>query len=47
MDWMCGSSNRAPALQVQSPEFKNPSPTQKKKNALEGAQAEKWFYTSN
>jgi hypothetical protein len=22
MDWRCGSSNRVPALQVQSPEFK-------------------------
>jgi hypothetical protein len=25
MDWRCGSSGRAPALQMQSPEFKNQS----------------------
>jgi hypothetical protein len=31
MDWMCVSSNRVPALQVQSPEFKPESCPKKKK----------------
>jgi hypothetical protein len=31
MDWRCGSSGRATALQVHSPEFKTPAPIKKKK----------------
>jgi hypothetical protein len=31
MDWRYDSSGRAPALQVQSPELKNPVPPKKKK----------------
>jgi hypothetical protein len=30
MDWRCGSSGRAPALQVQNPEFKRQSHQQNK-----------------
>jgi hypothetical protein len=30
MDWRCGSNGEEPALQVQSPEFKPQSQTQKK-----------------
>jgi hypothetical protein len=31
MDWRCSSSGRAPALQVQSPEFKSQSHQEKRK----------------
>jgi hypothetical protein len=33
MDWRCGSSSRAPALQAQSPQFK-PQDYQKKKKIV-------------
>jgi hypothetical protein len=32
LDWRCGSSNRAPALQAQSSEFKPQSQKKKKKD---------------
>jgi hypothetical protein len=34
MNWRCGSSNRVPALQVQSPDFKPQSHQKKKKKEL-------------
>jgi hypothetical protein len=34
MDWSCGSSSRAPALQVQSSEFKPQSLKNNKKNSF-------------
>jgi hypothetical protein len=34
MDWRCGSIDKAPALQAQSPEFKLQSNQKKKKKAI-------------
>jgi hypothetical protein len=39
-DWRCGSSHRAPALQVQNPEFK-PQSHRKKEGRKEGREGGK------
>jgi hypothetical protein len=39
MDWSCGSSSTVPALQVQSPEFKQQYQKKKKKKKKEYSQA--------
>jgi hypothetical protein len=37
MDWRCGSTNRAPALQAQIPEFKTQSNQKKKRKKEENS----------